>query len=182
MGILAAVLRRRIIRRTQHRATSPGTGACGRLVPRAHPAGRRAAAGARRRSALRFPQTRHAPRTTAVGLDASYPRGYHRYGTGTAPSVAGGPRSGAATSVALAGPRRGRREAGGQFRNGRPRYGAGAAGAGPRRLAHRGHAQGRGDDGRRGAAARRQSAGARPPVLTALVLAVALASRAGGRI
>jgi trehalose/maltose hydrolase-like predicted phosphorylase len=30
----------------------------------------------------------------------------------------------------------------------------GAAGAGPRRLAHRGHAQGRGDDGRRDAAAR----------------------------
>src|SRR5262245_26590089 len=42
-----------------------------------------------------------------------------------------------------------RDEAGGQFRDGRPWHGAGAVGAGPRRLAHRGHAQGRGDDGRR---------------------------------
>src|SRR6516164_2377258 len=180
MGIWAAVLRRRIIRRTQHRATSAGTGACRRLVPRADPAGWRADAGARRRSALRQPQTRHAPRTTALGLDASYPRGHHRKWTRTAPSVVGGPRSGAAASAAFAGPRRGRREAGGQFRNGRPRYGAGSAGAGPRRLAHRGHAQGRGDGGRRGAAARRRTAGARPSVLSALVLAVAFGSRAGG--
>src|SRR5262245_42045791 len=179
MGILAALLRRRTIRRTQHRAA---TGACGRLVPRAHPAGRRAAAGARRRGALRLPQTRHAPRTTAVGLDASYPRGHHRHGTGTAPSVAGGPRSRAATSVALARPRWRRRKAGGQFRNGRPRYGTGAAGARPWRLAHRGHAQGRGNDGSRGATPRSRSTGARPPVLTALVLAVALGSRAGCRI
>jgi len=68
----------------------------------------------------------------------------------TASPVAGGPRGGAAISATRAGPRRHRREAGGQFRDGRPWHGAGAVGAESRRLAHRGHSQGRGDDtGRR---------------------------------
>ena len=70
------------------------------------------------------------------------PAGSYRQRARAAPSVAGGPRGGAATCAALFGPRRGRREAGGQFRIGRPRHGAGAFRAGPRRLADRGHAQG----------------------------------------
>src|SRR5215831_17488380 len=82
------------------------------------------------------------------------PRRHHRDRARTASPVAGGPRGGAAISATRAGSRRHRREAGGQFRDGRPWHGAGAVGAGPRCLAHRGHAQGCGDDGRRDAAAR----------------------------
>src|SRR5262249_28928965 len=133
---------------------SAGAGACRRLVPRAHSAGRRAAIGARGRSAARHPPTRHAPRPAAVGVDASHPRRHHRDRAPTAFLVAGGPRGGAEISATRAGSRRHRREAGGQFRDGRPWHGAGAVGAGPWRLAHRGHAQGRGDDRRRDAAAR----------------------------
>src|SRR5262249_33287761 len=70
MGILAALLRRRPVRHAQHRAASAGAGACRRLVPRAHSAGRRAAVGARGRSAARHPPTRHAPRPAAVGVGA----------------------------------------------------------------------------------------------------------------
>src|SRR6516165_8686708 len=146
MGILAALLRRRPVRHAQHRAASAGAGACRRLVPRAHSVGRRAAVGARGRSASRHPPTRHAPRPAAVGVDASHPRRHHRDRARTASPVAGRPRGGAAISATRTGPRRHRREAGGQFRDGRPWHGAGATGAGPRRLAHRGHAQGRGDD------------------------------------
>ena len=73
-------------------------------------------------------------------------------------AVAGGPRGGTAAPAVLAGPRRRRRDAGGQLRDGRPGHGADAAGAGPRRLAHGGHRQGRGDGGRRDAAAWRRSA------------------------
>ena len=42
MGILAALLRRGPVRHAQHRAASARTRACRRLVPRAHPARRRA--------------------------------------------------------------------------------------------------------------------------------------------
>src|SRR5215472_13187362 len=70
MGILAALLRRRPVRHAQHRAASAGAGACRRLVPRAHSAGRRAAVGVRGRSAARHPPTRHAPRPAAVGVGA----------------------------------------------------------------------------------------------------------------
>ena len=78
MGILAALLRRRPVRHAQHRAAGARTGACRRLVPRAHPARRRTAAGARGRSARRHPQARHAPRPAAVSLDASHPCRHHR--------------------------------------------------------------------------------------------------------
>jgi hypothetical protein len=154
MGILAALLRCRPVRHAQHRASSASAGACRRLVPRAHFAGRRAALGARGRSDLWHPPARHAPRPAAVGLDASHPRRHHRNWARAASPVAGGPRGRAAISATRVGPRRCRCEAGGQFRDGRPRYGAGASGAGPRGLADRGHPQGRGDDGRRDAAAR----------------------------
>src|SRR5215831_5264550 len=175
MGILAALLRRRPVRHAQHRAASARAGACRRLVPRAHSAGRRAAVGARGRSAARHPPTRHAPRPAAVGVDASHPRRHHRDRARAASLVAGGPRGGAAISATRAGSRRHRRESGGQFRDGRPWHGAGAVGAGPRRLAHRGHAQGRGDDGRRDAAAWWRTARRRAPVLAALGVAVARA-------
>src|SRR6516162_9811409 len=181
MGILAALLRRRPVRHAQHRAASAGTGACRRLVPRAHSAGWRAAVGARGRSDPRHPPARHAPRPPALGLDPSHPRRHHCDRARAASPVAGGPRGGAAISATRAGSRRHRREAGGQFRDGRPWHGAGAAGAGPRRLAHRGHAQGRGDDGRRDAEAWWRTACRRPPVLAALGLALALRGRAGGR-
>src|SRR6516225_3704307 len=115
MGILAALLRRRPVRHAQHRAASAGAGACRRLVPRAPSAGRRAAVGARGRSAARHPPTRHAPRPAAVGVDASHPRRRHRDRARTASLVAGGPRGWAAISATCAGSRRHRREAGGQF-------------------------------------------------------------------
>src|SRR5215510_11491457 len=75
MGILAALLRRGPVRHAQHRAARARTGACRRLVPRAHSAGRRAAVGARGRSDPRYPPARHAPRPPAVGLDPSHPAG-----------------------------------------------------------------------------------------------------------
>ena len=110
------------------------------------------------------------------------PAGITATGQRAASSVAGGPRGRAATSASLAGPRRRRREAGGQFRAGRPRHGADATGAGPRCLADRGHGQGRGNDRRRNAAARWRFARTRPSVPAALGLALALRRRAGGRI
>ena len=109
------------------------------------------------------------------------PAGDHRHRARAAPPVAGGLRDGAAAPAILAGPRRRRGDAGGQLCDGRPRHGADAAGAGPRRLAHGGHGQGRGDGGRRDAAARRRSARPRPPVPAALGLALALRGRPGGR-
>src|SRR5215813_1066006 len=64
----------------QHRAPGACAGAGRRLVSRAHPAGRRTAAGARGPSERGHPQARPAPRLAAVGLDASHPRRYHLRG------------------------------------------------------------------------------------------------------
>ena len=99
-----------------------------------------------------------------------------------APPVAGGLRDGAAAPALRAGPGRRRGDAGGQLRDGRLGHGADAAGAGPRRLAHGGHRQGRGDGRRRVAATRRRSARARPAVPAALGVALALRGRAGGEL
>jgi hypothetical protein len=92
----------------QHRAAPARTGARRRLVARAHPAGRRAAAGARGRSAPRHPQTRPAQWLAVVRLDASHP--CRRYGNraGAAAFVACGPRGRARP---LSGPGRGPRDA-----------------------------------------------------------------------
>ena len=113
--------------------------------PRSHPAGRNTAAGARGRSTRRHPQARPAPRLAAVGLDASHPAGITFEGASCA-SCRWRTARRACNSCSSPGPRRHRREAGGRLRDGRPRHGADAAGAGPRRLARGGDRQGRGDD------------------------------------
>ena len=111
-----------------------------------------------------YPQAGHAPGPVDIRMDAPHASRRYRRAARVASSIARGSSGGAATCAALFGPRRGRRKAGGQFRIGGPRHGAGAFRAGPGRLADRGHAQGGADDGRCDAAAWKRSARSRSPV------------------
>jgi hypothetical protein len=126
-----------------------------------------------------YPQAGHAPGPVDIRMDAPHASRRYRRAARVASSIARGSSGGAATCAALFGPRRGRRKAGGQFRIGGPRHGAGAFRAGPGRLADRGHAQGGADDGRCDAAAWKRSARSRSPVPAAMGLALALRGRAG---
>jgi trehalose/maltose hydrolase-like predicted phosphorylase len=132
MGILAALLRRGPVRHAQHRAASARTRACRRLVPRAHlldgePLLAREGEvllGTRkldmRRGVLVSAWTHRTPAgITATGRELRL--------------LSLADRAAGLQLLQLSLDRDGcRREAGGQFRDGRPRYGAGAPGAGPR--------------------------------------------------